>query len=223
VTAPLAAAVAATVGAALAPQATADRPEQVLVFHHQDADDPGARVLVWAESGRLPEPMRRAAPFGPRKVKPLPWAVIRPSFEAPTERADLAAPALVVLERSEAEGRRRLRARLASPRGAADAFLLLPPEAEVESVAMGGVRLPPVDPRLRRWFGGWHVLRCLTTPPGGVELEMVLAGSGPLEAWVADQAPGLPAAAAGVAAARPREAAPVQEGDSTLVTRRVRL
>ncbi|HET6923503.1 MAG TPA: hypothetical protein VFI16_10195, partial [Anaeromyxobacteraceae bacterium] len=223
VTAPLAAAAAAAAGAALAPRATADRPEQVLVFHHQDADDPGARVLVWAESGRLPEPMRRAAPFGARRVKPLPWAVMRPSFEARTGRDDLAAPTLVVLERSEAGGRRRLRARLASPRGAAEVLLLLPPEAEVVSAAMGGVRLPPVDPRLRRWFGGWQVLRCLTTPPGGVELEVVLAGSAPLEAWVADQAPGLPAAASGVAAARPREAAPVQEGDSTLVTRRVRL
>jgi hypothetical protein len=220
---PLAAAAAAALGAVLAPQATAARAEHVLVFHHQDADDAGARVLVWAETGRLPEPMRRAAPFGLLPVRPLPWAALRPSFQAPAERADLAAPELVVLERSQADGRRRVRARLVSPRGAADAMLLLPPEAAVESATMGGVRLPPVDPRLRRWFGGWQALRCLTTPPGGVELEVVVAGSGSLEAWVADQTPGLAGSAAAVSAARPRQAVPVQEGDSTLVTRRVRL
>ena len=221
--APLSAAAAAAVAAALAPQATADGPEQMLVFHHQDADEPGARVLLWAESGRLPASMRGAAPFGPREARPLPWAAVRPSFAAPVARRDLAAPEVRILSRSEEGGRRRLRFALVSPRGAADASLLLPPEAEVVSATMDGVPLPPLDPRLLRWFGGWRPLRCLTTPARGVELELVLAGSSPLEAWVADQTPGLPPEAARVAAVRPPWGTPVQEGDSTLVTRRVRL
>ncbi|HYQ80681.1 MAG TPA: M20/M25/M40 family metallo-hydrolase [Anaeromyxobacteraceae bacterium] len=223
VAAPLSAAAAAAAVAALAPQATADRPEQVLVFHHQDADQAGGRVLVWAETGRLPASMRLAAPFGADAARPLPWAAVRPSFAAAVPRHDLAAPEVEVLSRSEEAGRRRLRLRLVSPRRAADVSLLLPPDAEVVSAAMDGVTLPPLDPRLRRWFGGWRPLRCLTAPAGGVEVDLVVAGSGPLEAWVADQSPGLPAEAGRVAAARPPEAAPVQEGDSTLVTRRVRL
>ena len=67
------------------------------------------------------------------------------------------------------------------------------------------------------------VVRSDPRSPGGVELDLVLQGSGPLESWVADRTPALPAEAARVAAARPREAVPVQEGDATLVTRRVRL
>lgn len=167
--------------------------------------------------------MRRAADFGARPARPLPWAAVRPSFEAPAARADLPAPGVEVLARSEAGGRTSLRLRLFSPRGAADVVLLLPPGVRVESAAMAGVPVPPLDARLRRWFGGWYPLRCLTTPPGGVALELALAGSGPLEAWVADQTPGLPAEAARVAAARPAEAIAVQEGDSTLVTRRIGL
>ena len=34
--------------------------------------------------------------------------------------------------------------------------------------------------RLRRWFGGWQMFRCLTLPPQGIEVEVVLAGAEPV-------------------------------------------
>ncbi|HEU4382918.1 MAG TPA: M28 family metallopeptidase [Anaeromyxobacteraceae bacterium] len=221
--APLSVGLAAAAAAAIAPHATADQPEHVLLAHHQDADAPGARVLAWAESGRLPEAMRGAAPFGALEGRPLPWASLRPSFPALVARESLAAPELHVTSRSVAGTRRRVAARLVSRRGAADVSLFLPPEVEVVSAAVNGAPLPRPEARLYRRFGGYLPVRCLTTPAAGVELELVLLGPDPVEAFVADQTPGLPAEGARIAAARPPEAAPFQEGDSTLVTRRLRL
>jgi hypothetical protein len=65
--------------------------------------------------------------------------------------------------------------------------------------------------------------RCLTLPPDGIDVEIVLGEGGPREVAVADQSEGVPPAGASLVAARPPWASPVQEGDATLFTRRVRL
>jgi hypothetical protein len=59
--------------------------------------------------------------------------------------------------------------------------------------------------------------------PGGVEVAMEVTSPGPFEIVVADQSPGLPPAAAAVAAARPPWAVTQQEGDVTLLTRALRV
>jgi hypothetical protein len=205
------------------PRHSPDAPEHVVVLFHQDADSGKARWLVHAASGRLPPPMRAFAAFGDREELPAPWGKLRPSFAAEAAPLSAPGPVLLPLEVAAEGGRLRARMRLSSPRGASDAFLLFPPEAVVETVSLGGTRVPPAYPRARRWFGGWQLYRCLTLPPGGIDVEVVLGEGGPREVVVADQSQGVPAAGAALVAARPPWASTVQEGDATLFTRRVRL
>jgi hypothetical protein len=56
-----------------------------------------------------------------------------------------------------------------------------------------------------------------------VEIEAVLVGEKPAEIVLTDQSPGLPPEGAKLAALRPRTAVPSDEGDVSLVTRRVRI
>jgi hypothetical protein len=65
--------------------------------------------------------------------------------------------------------------------------------------------------------------RCLTLPPGGVEVELVLDGQEPVEVQLVDQRPGLPPGGERLAAARPAWAVTFQEGDTTYVTRWLKL
>jgi hypothetical protein len=77
-------------------------------------------------------------------------------------------------------------------------------------------------PKLARWYGGWCVYR-FPARPEGIEVELVAEAAVPVDLVVADQSPGLPPAAAAVAAARPPWVVTQQEGDVTLFTQRVRI
>jgi hypothetical protein len=116
----------------------------------------------------------------------------------------------------------RWSARLRSARGATEIQLAIPPEVTIRSFRVDGTPVPPPVPKLARWYGGWWVYRLLAGP-AGVEVEVTASAPGPFEVVVADQSPGLPPAAAGVAAARPPWVVTQQEGDVTLFTRRVRI
>ena len=92
----------------------------------------------------------------------------------------------------------------------------------IRSFHADGIPVPVPVPKLARWYGGWWVYR-LAPGPDGVLVELTATAPGPLELVVADQSPGLPPAAAAVAAARPPWVVTQQEGDVTLFTRRVRI
>jgi hypothetical protein len=214
---------AASLGVALLlPVADVDAPEKVIVYFHQDADTGAAHVLANSDLGRLPDPVRAAAEFSSGARVRFGWGALRPSFQAPTPSLPLPGPEVDVLEAVRDGDSVRWRARLRSPRGAGEIHVAIPPAAKVQSFTYDGVAVPPPVPKLARWYGGWWVYR-LPARPGGIEVELLAAAPGPLEIVVADQSPGLPPAAATVAAARPPRAVTQQEGDVTLFTRRVRV
>jgi hypothetical protein len=93
---------------------------------------------------------------------------------------------------------------------------------KVGSLSLDGIPVPPPAPKLSRWYGGWWIYR-FPASPGGVEVELAASSAGPVELVVADRSPDLPPAAAAVALARPPWAVTQQEGDGTLLTRRVRV
>ena len=152
----------------------------------------------------------------------LGWGTLRPSFEAPAAPLPVAGPEVEVLEVAREGDVVRWRARLRSPRGASEIQVAIPPSANVRAFTFDGVAVPAPVPKLARWYGGWWVYR-LPARPGGIEVELLAATPGPIEIVVADQSPGLPPAAAAVAAARPPWAVTQQEGDVTLFTRRLRI
>ncbi len=208
--------------ACLLPGADADAPERVIVYFHQEADTPLAHVLAYADSGRLPDAVRSAAPFSLTARVRFGWGALRPSFEAATDRLPVPGPEVEILEDRRDANELHWRARLRSPRGAGEIQLAVPPSVNIFALTLDGVWVPLPVPKLARWYGGWWLYR-FPARPEGIEVAFAAESSGPVELVVADQSPGLPPAAAAVAAARPPWAVTQQEGDLTLFTRRVRI
>jgi hypothetical protein len=102
----------------------------------------------------------------------------------------------------------------------------VPVRAKPESVTIEGHPVPATG-----WRGGkpprgssdWVSYSDVTLPAAGCELDMVLGDTGPLELYAVDITPGLPPTGAALLAARPPTAVPVQLGDTTLVSRKVKI
>jgi hypothetical protein len=120
-----------------------------------------------------------------------------------------------------ADGRRRLRLRLTSPRGAPVASVYVPTVAGIEEARIDGHLIPAPPAGRFAPAPGWRGLAGVTLPPGGCELRLTLRETRPLAWYVIDISPGLPAAGWRLLAARPATAAPVREGDLTIFSRRV--
>ncbi len=69
----------------------------------------------------------------------------------------------------------------------------------------------------------WRAYSDVTLPAAGCEIDMVLGDAGPLELYAIDVTPGLPASGAALLAARPPAAVPLQQGDTTLVSRKLKI
>jgi hypothetical protein len=222
---PLAAGAAAVLCAVLAmvsPPFSPQSPRPLVVQLYKNADSGEARWIVRAGMP-LPPEMRKVAEFG-QPGPAYPWSPPRSrSFFAPAPALDAPAPELTVLEDSVADGKRHLRLRLTSPRGAANGTLVIPAEARVEAVKIEGQTVP-VD---RRQVGpggmGWRQFTNYTLSPAGTEFEIVLGATQPLDWHVFDRSFGLPPSGQAMAAARPKDVVPFQDGDGTVVSRKVKI
>jgi hypothetical protein len=223
----LAAAVVALLTALAQPPADASSPRPLSFTFYQDGDSGLAR---WVAIGPvLPPPVRRAAAFGP-PVPAYPWSppsvryVCAPA--PPLTAAGALPPELRVLENTVAGGVRHLRLRLVSRRGAPIGTLLVPARARPSEVRIDGHLVPRSSwrgPRPQPQPSEWLSFSDPTLPPAGCELDMVLQGTGPLELYAVDASFGLPPSGAGLLAARPPQTVPMQQGDTTLISRRLRL
>jgi hypothetical protein len=204
------------------PPTDAGSPARIVLYFHQDAETGEARLLASPDTGRLPSRLRAAAPFGDAAGIALPWGALRPSFVTPVAPLAAPGPAAEILQVVREGGVVRARLRLSSPRGAPELQLVVPPQARVQSFSVDGTEVPPPVAKLARWFGG-HAVHRFPARPGGTEVSLRVEGAPPLEVVIADSSPGLPASAREVVHARDEVAVPVQEGDVTLLTRRLRL
>jgi hypothetical protein len=216
----VAAVLVAALIAAVEPRFTPDSPRLLNIVFDQDAASGRARWLV---GGALPvpPPLSRAAPFGNPEA-PFPFAppLLR-AVAAPAPALAAPGPDLRVLSSSVVDGRRRLRLRLTSPRGAPVASVYLPTSAGIEEARIDGRPVPPPPAGRFAPAPGWRGLADVTLAPGGCELQLVLKATGPLAWYVIDISPGLPPSGRPLLAARPPTAAPVREGDLTVFSRRV--
>jgi hypothetical protein len=221
----LALAVVCLVWARVSPPFSPASPHDVVILAHEDALSGETRLVVRG-APPFPPAMRQAAAFGPQPVPPFPWTppVFR-SFVAPVARLNAPGPELAVLADSVVGGKRHLRLRLTSPRGARVGTVIISPKAMLESmqvdgetVPMGGGGKPGAPPRPQRW---WQTITYHTLPSQGAVLDVVLGATEPLDWYVVDRTYDLPASAQALAAARPKSAAPLQDGDGTLVSRKV--
>jgi MFS family permease len=221
---PLAATVAAVFCAVLAlvtPPFSPRSPRAVNVQLHEDADSGATR---WLLPGLPPFPpaLLAAAEFARQPAPPFPWSPPRVrALAAPAPRLNAAAPELTVLEDSTAGGKRHLRLRLTSPRGAPVGTVYVPAGAKLASIEIDGQPVPLADPGLLS--GGWQLYTNLTLPAQGSELDVVLGTAQPLDWYVSDRTYGLPPTGQALLTARAKSAVPIQDGDVTLVSRKVRI
>ena len=219
---PILTAALATFMAVVIPIYSAKAPERVNIDYWLDADSGAAQWIVQPESGRLPEPIRLADMFRRADRGAFPWDG-RAAFVADAPHLDLAAPTFTVLESSQSDGRRNYRTLLRSERSAPFAAVFFPPDADVESVRVAGKPLEPESARIRQILNGWSAFSCPTMPPTGVEISFSVPIGKSIEVIAADQSYSLPDEGAFLLHARPLTATPSQNGDVTVISRRVQL
>ncbi len=224
---PLAAALTAIVCAVLAmfsPPFSPSSPRSLNVLLHADADAGAARWVVAAVPA-FPRALREAADFGPEPVAPFPWSPpTARAFVAPAPEEKASAPELGVVEESVVGGKRRLRLRLSSPRGAPVGTVWIPDAARLESIAIDGQPITQDGPRRAGSPPrSWRPFTNLTLPPQGSELEVVLGATEPMDWYVLDRSYRLPPAGQALLAARQKDAVPGQDGDGVLVSRKVKI
>lgn len=207
--------------AAALPHATPDSPERLSIAYHEESSR--ARWLAEPEHEALPAAMRALAPFSPRPEPPFSWMPHRAAFVAPATPVFLPLPRVDVLSTVQEGDVRRVRARLVSGRKARVLLLALPASVEVVAASVGGCAVPPPASRLRWWLGGGRVIGSVTAPPEGIEAEIAIRGTAPVEVTVIDESLGLPPAGAGLAASRPPSAVPSREGDLTFASAQVKI
>ncbi|HSF43972.1 MAG TPA: M20/M25/M40 family metallo-hydrolase [Thermoanaerobaculia bacterium] len=224
--APLAAGALAAIFAVVAmvsPPFSPKAPQNMVVQFHQDVQTGEARWLLRA-APPIPQALREAAAFDPQPGPAYPWSPsFSRAFKAKAPALPIPGPELAVLSDSSTGGKRTLRLRLTSPRGARVGTVMVPQEAKLESLRIGGqaVEVEPRSPGAPAQ--GWRPLTVVGLPSQGVELDVVLGESRPFDWFAADRSDGLPPSGRALLDARPDNAVPLNEGDTTLVSRKVRI
>ena len=208
--------------AIVVPAYSAKSPERVNLEFVQDADTGNAQWIVQPASGRLPEPLRLAANFHAAAHGAFPWET-RAAFVSDAPHLDLAPPTFTILESSEADGRHNYRTLLRSERGAPYAAIFFPPGSDIQSVRMQDQPIPAVTPEVRNYLIGWTAYACPTMPAAGVEISFSVPLGKTVEVSAADESYSLPNEGAFLENARPLTATASQNGDVTIVSRRVQL
>jgi hypothetical protein len=211
-----------------------ESPQAVAIQHYEEVDQgAGSTEARWLVRTNRPFPqaLREAAKFGETSETAYPWGPpLYRAFQAPAPRLELPAPQMSVLEDSAAggggkrDGKRRLRLLLTSNRQSPTAGILIPNEAKLESARVEGQEVPlRGSHKFGPTGGSWTELSMMTMPPEGVEMEVVLGSAQPLEWYVYDMSPGLPPAGEALVRARPPAAVTFQDGDTTLVARKMKV
>jgi len=211
-----------------APRYTEDYPRKINIEYQLRLGAPGptARWTATTADNVLPEQIRSAGHFSTELSQTYPWFSVRKSFAAEAPVLPLAPPTFQI-ERAVVDGGNLvIAARLASPRGALYAGLVLP-GSRVISMRVNG-KVPPKQESKNAVAkllasGGWVNLMTCTTGAEGVTYELELSGAEPVQAYAWDQVFALPPGGAPIASARPANAVPFQVGDVTTVIQPVTL
>ncbi len=208
-----------------APRFTEDHPRKLnLEYQLLAGATPAAKWTATVWDNVLPEQLRAAGRFSTELSQTYPWPAFRKSFAAEAPALPLPPPTFEIERAVAEEGKLRVQARLASPRGALYAGLVLP-ERRLISLTVNG-KAPPKQksknlvPKLLA-AGGWTNLMTCTTGTEGARYDLVFSGTEPVQAYAWDATFGLPESGASIADARHGYSAPVQACDDTSVVRPV--
>jgi hypothetical protein len=221
--------IAGNVLALALPKYTTDSPQKLAIEYQLRADEAKPATAKWLALplfGGLPSQLRQAADFSKERARALPWPRFVEGYEAAAPAVDIAPPRFTLDALESRDGGLFVRGRLASMRGAPEAGLVVP-AGRVRRLAMNGKAIPQVPSKnaVGKLLADdpWESYACPTVGYETVELELELAGTGPVDAYVWDSSPGLPEEGKELVAARPKNAVTFQTGDRTLVYKPVRI
>lgn len=197
-----------------------DAPQPLFLQFLQDADSGQARWLAFG--GRpFPPELRQAGSFPQERAQAYPWGPEGyRAFTSPAPRLDAPGPQASVLEDSVVQGKRRVRLLLTTNRGAREAALIVPDGAKLEAATVDG---EPVPVRPDRPAGSFQEIGSSSMGPEGIEIVLTLGETRPMDWYLYDLSPGLPPSGEALVRARPESAVSYQDGDATLIERKIRI
>jgi hypothetical protein len=210
------------------PAYTKRSPQALNLGFHQELDAAGrpvrAHLFAAGPLLRLPPELAQAAAWE-RELQPLhPWSGQSRVKVAPAPPLPLPPPEVTVAADGRDGDGRRLVLHLVSRRGAPIAGLALPEEAEVRGLTVAGTPVPAEGGRMGPWVApGWRLVTFTGMPPEGIDIEVVVDTTAPLELWAFDRSRDLPPEGRRLAGLRPATAVPINAGDVTVQTRKVTL
>jgi hypothetical protein len=183
-------------------------------------------VARWQATDRLDEWTRsflRADLRQPYESSYFPQLGMRQTITAAAPQLGLPPPEIRVLEDAAAGGRRTVRLRVRSPRGAPVVSLLVHSvvgrlTAEVAGLPLRGKDTTVLDGTTVRWSFDYYA-----APPEGVTVTLRFAAGPPVLLRVVDFSYGVPAELAGRYPGRPGDMLPSRIGDGTLAEATLRL
>ncbi len=217
--------VAAIVALFMAPYSAAS-PERVNIQYWLDTDAHAAKWVASPDSRRLPAPLAAAAGFSEKRTAVFPWSrEHRYAADAPDLK--LPPPELTILSAEAIGGKTLYDIKLTSPRGAPVISLVFPVSAGTTAIEVAGHALEEPSGRVLEYLQSvvpdWRFCEIPTVDAAGVEMKFTIASTSPVEIYVGDKSFSLPPEGLPIAAARPADTISSQDGDVTLVTRRVKL
>ena len=102
-------------------------------------------------------------------------------------------------------------------------MVLFPPDSGIEAARMADFGVPAESDRVQRYLKGWTLYDCDTMPAKGEELSFRLPVGKPVEVYVIDKTFRLPDEGDFLLKSRPLTATRSQDGDVTVVSRRIQL
>jgi hypothetical protein len=197
------------------PKFTVDEPLPVSLSLYLDGDRDVSGWLAASGDAPLPRSLALAGDFKAKPGHPYPWAPSYTAWGAPGPRVKLPPPELVVASVTRAIDGLHVHGLLRSARGASIGAVYVP-GARLVSARLQGVDVPLPPTRSR---GDWQGVEDVTLPAGGVDVELVLTGADPFDAYVVDTLLGLDDAGRALSRARPPWAVPIGRGDRVVVSR----
>lgn len=197
-----------------------DAPQPLFLQFIQNADSGQARWLAFG--GRpFPPELRQAGSFPQERARAYTWGPEGyRAFTSPAPRLEAPGPQASILEDSVVQGKRRVRLLLTTNRGAREAALVVPEGAKLEAATVDG---EPVPVRPDRPAGSFQTIGSSSMRPDGVEIVLTLGETRPLDWYLYDLSPGLPPSGQALMRARPESAVSYQDGDTTLIERKIRI
>jgi hypothetical protein len=200
--------------ASFVPPFSAASPQQVNITHF---DDVSAGTAYWTGAsfpGAVREPLRSY--FDANPIAIFPWNSA-PVLVASAQVFTAPAPDLEVLSQEVVTGERMVKAQLRSLRGA-DLITLQVPVAALNAVIVADKRFVVTS---NGAANGYYTLQCYGRACNGLVVQLHLKEETPVEVLVTDFTVGLPPDGESLLQARSPTGVPVDQGDQTIIMKRV--